>query len=353
MIFLGDVAHPFDNAPLWEGLNVPWARDAAVVANLEGAITTDMARHLPRRVLYNHVSILEALRAIGVRAVDLANNHITDLEDGIAVTRRELQGAGIVGFGAGATIDQAVEPALLDEGGRTIALLGFGWEVIQCVAAGTSRSGVAPLRPRTIFAAVDKVRHDLPEAQIVVVVHWNYEMEAYPHPAHRQLAMELIDSGVSAVVGHHPHRVGGIETYHGGMIAYSVGNWWMPQGVFFDGEVAYTRESRLQLALEWTALGQPTCHWYEYDPEGHRLIYRNSERAQDSTEIQQLTAFAGMDVRQYCDWFAQNRCKRKLLPIYKDAHSYVSNQFKDTWVRVRQAGIVGLHKSGLRRLLRV
>lgn len=353
MIFLGDVAHPFDSEPVWEGLTVPWARDAIVVANLEGAITADTAQRLPSRVLYNHVSVLGALQKLGVRAVDLANNHITDLEGGISSTSKELQRAEIASFGAGATIDQALVPAVLRERGRTIALLGFGWEVIQCVAASVRGPGVAPLRPRTIFATVEKLRRDLPEAQIVIFMHWNYEMEAYPQPAHRQLAMELIDGGVSAVIGHHPHRVGGIEVYRGRLIAYSVGNWWMPQGVYFGGELAYGRESRLQLALEWSFSGEPICHWYEYDPEGHQLAYRNSERVHEFAQIRQLTPFAGMDATEYCKWFAQHRCKRKFLPIYKNAHSDVSNRLKDTWVRARQAGIVSLHKTGLRRLLRV
>ena len=34
----------------------------------------------------------------------------------------------------------------------------------------------------------------------------------------------MIDNGASIVIGHHPHVVQPIELYHGGLIAYSLGN---------------------------------------------------------------------------------------------------------------------------------
>jgi hypothetical protein len=46
-----------------------------------------------------------------------------------------------------------------------------------------------------------------------VLIHGNYEFELYPQPAHRQLALELIDAGVHSVIFHHPHRVGPVERY--------------------------------------------------------------------------------------------------------------------------------------------
>ena len=56
MIFLGDIAHPFDSAPTWVGQPFPWAAQPAVV-NLEGPVVLDSANLQSQSVVYNHVSI--------------------------------------------------------------------------------------------------------------------------------------------------------------------------------------------------------------------------------------------------------------------------------------------------------
>lgn len=46
---------------------------------------------------------------------------------------------------------------------------------------------------------------------VICFFHWNYELEKYPQPFDRQLAMDLIDMGVAAVIGCHAHRTQPIE----------------------------------------------------------------------------------------------------------------------------------------------
>ena len=63
------------------------------------------------------------------------------------------------------------------------------------------------------------------EADVVVVsLHWGIEYTEQPTEEQKRLARRLIDAGASLVLGHHPHTVQPVERYHGGLIAYSLGN---------------------------------------------------------------------------------------------------------------------------------
>ena len=103
-------------------------------------------------------------------------------------------------------------------------------------------------------------------------------MEPHPQPAHRKLAHEAIDAGAFAIIGHHPHCVGDIEIYKGAMIAYSIGNWWLPPSVFFDGKLKYAKNSMFQLAVQIDFENQIiNLHRYQYHAKVHDLEYVASE----------------------------------------------------------------------------
>lgn len=250
MIFLGDVAHPFGSAPIWPDEIGDWGNQV-VVANLEGPLVDESSRLISKKIVFNHRSILESLTAANVRAVSLANNHMTDVPSGIRNTIYQLEQAGISSFGAGCDRDSAAVPSVIQEGATEYILMAAGWQAIQCRPARRNREGVNPLVPGQILRDITEVSRRYPHSSIVLGVHWNYELEGYPQPAHRELARAAIDAGAAAVIGHHPHRVAGIEMYHGAPIVYSLGNWWMPQGAFIAGDLHYPPESRLELALEW------------------------------------------------------------------------------------------------------
>jgi gamma-polyglutamate biosynthesis protein CapA len=59
---------------------------------------------------------------------------------------------------------------------------------------------------------------------VIVSIHWGDEFINYPSPLQVELAHKIIDEGASIILGHHPHILQGIEKYHGGIIAYSLGN---------------------------------------------------------------------------------------------------------------------------------
>jgi hypothetical protein len=162
-----------------------------------------------------------ALRETGIRVLNLANNHMLDCGPaGLRASRRALDGAQIRHFGAGACVAEAERATTLEYGGRRISFLG------ACdyspYYAGATKPGIAPLRPRRLGELVRERRavDDL----VVVSLHADLEFASYPAPWRVRLARWLVDQGASMVVQHHPHTCQGVEEYHGGVIAYSLGN---------------------------------------------------------------------------------------------------------------------------------
>lgn len=257
----------------------------------------------------------------------------------------------MIPIGAGTNRSQAERRALVHERGEEIRILNFGWRPIGCPPVADGRPGTNTMGPKHVLSSVYRQKEDSPTSSLVCIVHWNYEMELYPQPAHRQLAFAMIDAGADLVVGHHPHRVGGYEVYRGKPIVYSLGNFWLPHGYFFNGKLAFAPDANLGLALEWHPSTTPIAHWFQYEPDTNHLSSIGSEPMQLSEELATRTPFMGLDHARYQRWFRENRTKKRILPIYKDMDHELRNHARDALVKARHQALVGLEASGLRRLL--
>ena len=154
----------------------------------------------------------------GLRVVSLANNHALDAgEGGLRTTLAALQRARIAGIGA-ATGSRAWEPWETTVRGRRIA-----W--IAASEWGPFRSGSARVRPIEGSKLIEQVRALASRHETVIVsLHWGNEYSPEPTSGQISTAHALIDAGVSAVVGHHPHVAQPLEIYRGRPIFYSLGN---------------------------------------------------------------------------------------------------------------------------------
>jgi poly-gamma-glutamate synthesis protein (capsule biosynthesis protein) len=140
-----------------------------------------------------------------VDVVSLANNHA--LDQGVAgrvATWRTLANAGIAGAYPG-------RDAALERRGRKIVLL----------ARDLSRGWTAA-DERELAASVRDASQD--GTVVLVSLHWGREGSLLPSSAQRRLAAKLARAGTSAVLGHGPHTVQGLETIDGAIVAYSLGN---------------------------------------------------------------------------------------------------------------------------------
>ncbi len=339
LTFLGDVACP--NELVASAAAIERLPFGATVINLEGALCPpDKLGSVPRRALYNSTRLLPTLAQWNVRAATLANNHISDLGRLPSETNRRLDEVGIGAFGAGDNLAEASRPFGLTVGGAEVQLLGFNWEVIPWRSAGRNRAGANPLQPPAVFDSLRRILSERREAQVVIVMHWNIELERFPQPAQRLMAFDLIDAGAAAVIGHHPHCPQGIEWHAGRPIVYSLGDWFLPQGDYFGLRINLPEYTIGQLAFEWDPQGiSSKCHWFEYDRQSHNVRLVASDDAKSSSRARKLTPFAGLSHPEYVRWFSKHRVKSRGLPIYRDYRHALRNRFRD-WYSIGRGWIV-------------
>ncbi len=351
--FLGDVGIP-GPVTVPAGALAATAESDLVVANLEGAILEDEERRsLTRRAtvaLHNSPAVLDALSELGVGCVGLANNHVHDYDAPLDLTRSRLAERGIGAFGAGESLEEAASPFVVSGAGTTVKLFAFGWPVIGCRPAGSGSRGVAPLVPRVVLDTARRARAADADALIIFLMHWNYELELYPQPAHRQLAASLVEAGVDAVVGGHPHVAGGVELLGGKPVAYSLGNWLFPPRDVDGFELSYPPVARRQLALELEVEGREVrairLRWYDYDPGTGRMEAGPVEGL-DGPIVTELTPFEGLSHDEYVRWFRDHRTRRRGLPVYAH-YAAATNVGRDAYLRARRGAGAVLARLGLK-----
>ncbi len=148
-------------------------------------------------------------------------------------TIEALREAGVGETGAGGDIEEAQRPAYFDRRGVRFALLGVSEVIPRGYLATQDAAGIAPGRdPVTGLITASYLRaleHEVRDARhhadvVIVYEHWGKELVGPPTPDHIRLARALVDAGATVVLGAHPHVLGPVETYHHGIIAYSLGN---------------------------------------------------------------------------------------------------------------------------------
>jgi poly-gamma-glutamate capsule biosynthesis protein CapA/YwtB (metallophosphatase superfamily) len=179
--------------------------------------------------------LVEILKAGSISVVTLANNHTMDYGDiGLEDTLRTLKEADIAHFGAGLTLSQARVPAIVERRGLTIGFLGYYFQTVgdmlepRELFATQTRAGVAGcyVNLRCIRELIaEDVSELVPRVDAVVpYFHWGREGSLTVQEYQIVLAHLCIDLGCKAVLGAHPHRLHGVEVYHGAPIFYSLGN---------------------------------------------------------------------------------------------------------------------------------
>ncbi|HEX6201320.1 MAG TPA: CapA family protein, partial [Thermoanaerobaculia bacterium] len=228
---LAEAEHGEIPAPV--GYDYPWgdalpelerAAPAARIVNLETAVTAHGEPWPGKGIHYRmHPENAPVLTTPGIDCCVLANNHVLDWgRPGLEETLEALRRAGLRTAGAGRSLEEAREPAVLPaRGGGRVLVVAMG-SVTSGIprewAATEGRSGVfllpaPPAEPvdavPEVIEALDRVRQpgDLVVASIHQGGNWGYPVPA----AERRLAHALIDrAGVAVVHGHSSHHVKGI-----------------------------------------------------------------------------------------------------------------------------------------------
>ncbi len=243
---LGDRDYLTDIAPLIASADY-------AICNLECPISshglrtplklTETGRTMHNEYFFRAPSVqARRLADAGFDAATLANNHVMDFGgEALLETLRLLDEAGVGHTGAGPDRPAARRPLLFSARGQSVAVLAYAdagtLPGIEHFAASDETAG-------TVFvhgdgagspdeASSQMLRNDIGAARkradlVIVAFHWGTEGADDPDPLQRSLAHLAIDAGAGAVIGHHPHRLQGVEVYHGRPIAYSLGNFAFP-----------------------------------------------------------------------------------------------------------------------------
>jgi hypothetical protein len=155
------------------------------------------------------------LARAGFDLLSLANNHSLDAGPaGLEETRRRLADAGLGAVAQGGVVERQI-------GGMTFDFVAWndlgtpdGEPLLETVRQARSRADV-----------------------VVVMVHWGQEYQRHPVLPQRQLAAALLEAGVDAVLGAHPHVVQDLQLVppagagdRARLVAYSLGNFAFDQG---------------------------------------------------------------------------------------------------------------------------
>jgi poly-gamma-glutamate synthesis protein (capsule biosynthesis protein) len=193
------------------GSTTEFLKSHITIANLEGPIPEI---HLPTKnntLTFSFPPTTPAhLKEHGVRAVSLANNHALDhKKEGYEHTKLVLNKESIAFFGGyGSDTSDYFETNL-----GTTSVIVFGINMIS-----------SQWDERMIFNTIETLRNNNSQSYLIAFVHWGNEYSLKQNSTQEEFAHKLIDSGVNAIIGAHPHVVQGAEVYKNAPIFYSLGN---------------------------------------------------------------------------------------------------------------------------------
>ena len=199
------------------------------ICNLETPVTTSTERWKGYKSFKFRASphTLAILQAAKIALVGLANNHTGDYGTrGLLDTFEHLERAGIRWCGAGRTLAEARQPAVLERRGMRLAVAGFSDRMPE-YQAGESTPGHAFVWPphgtgpvADILAPFQGTDADLK----LMSIHWGADLLTRPLPSRRAFARALVAGGIDIIHGHSSHMTQGVEQIAGRPVLYDNGN---------------------------------------------------------------------------------------------------------------------------------
>ena len=205
-------------------------RADVLVGNLESVLLSHPYSPLGGKAkLISSTVAVESLKSAGFDVLTFANNHIMDAgQEGFLECLRAIREAGFQVTGAGADLADARRPAWVEAGGLSFKFFAYSYALGQ--TAGSRQAGCCEARLDRILD--DVAEFSRPGDIRVVTLHMDAEFQETPAPDRIALCRTLAESGVQAILCHHPHVPQGVEVHHGAVIAYSLGNFVFPMSSY-------------------------------------------------------------------------------------------------------------------------
>jgi poly-gamma-glutamate synthesis protein (capsule biosynthesis protein) len=266
-----------DCAAMFAGVSAELRQADLCFAQLETTISERGAKAPNARLAMRAPpSMARAVRDAGIGVMSFAGNHCLDWGyEAFDDTREHAQAAGIRLCGAGASLEEAWRPVIVDVKGKRVAFIAASSILPEGYAAERDKPGCAPLRAHTLY---EQIEHDQPgtpprirsfarredldallqairaaraAADIVLVsLHWGIHMVRATIADYQvEVAHAAIDAGADAIFGHHPHLLKGVEFHRGKPVFYSLGNFAIEQPHIWDPAITRTASFRNLVSL--------------------------------------------------------------------------------------------------------
>lgn len=168
---------------------------------------------------------VQSLIDANVNLVTLANNHSKDFgNEGLIDTIKVLDHAHILYVGAGANLQQAQQPIILEKNGIKIGIMGATDNEPTWQATETT-PGINYFSVENLTSLLDQIKQLKQRVDIVIVsLHWGPNMRQRPTQEYIDAAYQMVDAGADIIHGHSAHIFQGIEIYKSKLIMYDTGD---------------------------------------------------------------------------------------------------------------------------------
>jgi len=207
-----------------------FAGATTIIGNFESAV---LKNHIKTPSFVTTFSVdtkfLPLLREAGFTHVSLANNHSLDYgQETFEYTVEKLSQTGIEVLGHPQIVSSS-SVRIIHSGDYNVGLLALN-QVFSILSWEDITTQLNELASTSDFQ--------------IAYIHWGEEYLLKHNQTQEDIAKRLIDGGIDAVIGHHPHVTQDIQVYNGRPIFYSLGNF------LFDQYFSVDVQQGLVLTLE-------------------------------------------------------------------------------------------------------
>ena len=212
--------------------------------NLETPVAQNQGTFGGHSLIFNSPQdYVKELAAANFKIVNLANNHAMDQGlKGMQFTRKFLDDLKIQHIGTGNNLDEAWQPAIIEQNGIKLCFIGASYSSINDNGKTTNDYVARIENTERLKSEINKSKSAC--NFIVATMHAGTEYVRQPNQSQIDFAHQAIDLGADIVIGAHPHWVQTLEKYNEKYIFYSLGNF------IFDQE--FSQDTKEGLALKIT-----------------------------------------------------------------------------------------------------
>jgi poly-gamma-glutamate synthesis protein (capsule biosynthesis protein) len=194
---------------------------------------SDLSTHtgcIETYVLVSDSRSAEAASSAGFDVMSVATNHIKNCSGASCRdyfnrafndTLDNLLANGILPVGAGASLENAMQPVVVEVKGVRFGFVSLGM-VEPMAFAGQDSPGIAELNDENLPSAIDAARQV--SDVVIAMPHWGPEDTSDPDSLQKHFAQVAVETGADVVVGNHTHVVQAIQQLNGIDVFYGLGN---------------------------------------------------------------------------------------------------------------------------------